>query len=127
MRSSGLLQEAGQWADKSERLYVLLHKYNLEALRKNPYMSGYHWWLFQDYWTSSNGIVDHYFRPKSISQGRGVEDSTATVVLLQDGLQRTYRGKNRLNLKLLVSNYSPDLLEGESDLRSEGRRKAARP
>ena len=55
----GLLQEANGWADKSERLYALLHKYNLESLRKNPYMSGYHWWLFQDYWTTSNARSAH--------------------------------------------------------------------
>ncbi len=63
----GLLEEATRWAEKSERLYAYLHKCNLEWLRKNPYLSGYHWWLFQDYWTSANGIVDHYFRPKSIT------------------------------------------------------------
>ena len=60
----GLLEEANTWSEKSERLCSLLHKYELEALRKNSCISGYHWWLFQDYWTSSNGIVDHYFRPR---------------------------------------------------------------
>jgi hypothetical protein len=107
----GLLEEAGRWAEKSERLYAVLHKANLEALRRNPYMSGYHWWLFQDYWTSSNGLVDHYFRPKSITKEE-VLQYNSEVVLLQDGLQRTYRGKNRLQLKLLVSNFSPETLEG---------------
>ena len=107
----GLLQEASQWADKSERLYAHLHKYNLETLRKNPCLSGYHWWLFQDYWTTSNGIVDQYFRPKSITPEE-VLKFNSPVVLLQDGLQRTYRGKDRLNLKLLVSNFSPSFIEG---------------
>ena len=108
----GLLQEANHWAEKSERLYLLLHKYNLEALRKNPYLSGYHWWLFQDYWTTSNGIVDHYFRPKSIAKEEVLKFNN-DVVLLQDGLERTYRGKGRLALKLLVSNFSPGPLQGE--------------
>ena len=108
----GLLQEANGWAEKSERLYALLHKYNLETLRKNPYISGYHWWLFQDYWTTSNGIVDHYFRPKSITREEVLKYNSA-VVLLQDGLDRTYRSKNRLELKLLVSNFSTEPLQGE--------------
>jgi len=112
----GLRREADQWAEKSERLYSLLHKYNLEAIRKNPFLSGYHWWLFQDYWTSSNGIVDHYFRPKAIATDDILKFNN-DVVLLQDGLQRTYRGKSRLNLKLLLSNFSPDILQG--DLRWE--------
>ena len=108
----GLLQEANGWAEKSEHLYTLLHKYNLESLRKNPFISGYHWWLFQDYWTSSNGIVDHYFRPKSITKDE-VLKINSEVVLLQDGLDRTYRGKTRLELKFLVSNFSTKPLQGE--------------
>lgn len=111
LKKLGYLQEAEQWAEKSERLYALLHKYNVEAIRKNRYLSGYHWWLFQDYWTSSNGIVDHYFRPKSIASGDVLKFNN-DVVLLQDGLPRTYRGKNRLELKLLVSNFSPGALQG---------------
>ena len=107
----GLFQEANGWAEKSEQLYSLLHKYNLEGLRKNPFLSGYHWWLFQDYWTSSNGIVDHYFRPKSIAKDDVVKFNN-DVVLLQDGLQRTYRGQEHLKLKLLVSNFSFERLQG---------------
>ncbi len=108
----GLLAEADQWAEKSERLYALCHKFNLEALRLNPYICGYHWWLFQDYWTSSNGLVDHYFRPKSITPAEVLQFNN-NVVLLQDGLQRTYRGRTRLDLKLLVSNFSSGPLPGD--------------
>ena len=108
----GLSQEANQWAEKSERLYALLHKHNLEELRKARYVSGYHWWLFQDYWTSSNGLVDHYFRPKSITREEILKINN-DVVLLQEGLERTYRGKSRMELKLLLSNYSPAPLKGD--------------
>ena len=83
----GLLQEANLWAEKSERLYALCHKYNLESARLNPYVSGYHWWLFQDYWTTSNGIVDHYFRPKSITKEEVLKYNNE-VVLLQTGLSK---------------------------------------
>ena len=112
LKTTGLTQEANLWALKSERLYLTLQKANFETLRKNPYISGYHWWLFQDYWTSSNGIVDHYFRPKSITREEVLRFNNA-VVLLQDGLDRTYRGKSRFALKLLVSNFSSDPLSGE--------------
>ena len=108
----GLLQEANAWAEKSERLCSLLHKYELESLRKNPCMSGYHWWLFQDYWTSSNGLVDHYFRPKSIAKEEVLKINNE-VVLLESGLEHTYRGKARLDAKLLISNYSPQPLQGK--------------
>jgi hypothetical protein len=112
LEKMGLLQEAAQWAGKSERLYTYLHKCNLESLRKNPYLSGYHWWLFQDYWTTANGIVDLYFRPKSITREE-VLAFNSEVVLLQDGLEMTYRGNSRLDLKVLVSNFSPEPLQGE--------------
>ena len=109
----GLLNEADQWADKSERLYVLCNKFNNEAMRKNPFIVGYQWWLFQDYWATSNGIVDHYFRPKSITTEEILKVNN-DVVLLQDGLQRTYRSKSRFDLKLLASNYSPEPLQGKA-------------
>lgn len=118
----GLLQEANAWAEKSERLYALCHKFNIEFARKSPYISGYHWWLFQDYWTSSNGIVDHYFRPKSVTPEE-VLQYNGDVVLLQDGLARTYRGGDRLQLKLFVSNYSPKNLQGNLnyEVQADGR------
>ncbi len=111
LQELGFLQEAGQWAEKSERLYALLHKYNQESLRKNPFLSGYHWWLFQDYWTTSNGLVDHYFRPKSIAPSEVMKFNN-DVVLLQEGLQQTYRSQERMGLSLSVSNFSPGPLQG---------------
>lgn len=108
----GLTAEADQWAEKSERLYALCHKCNTEAMRANPFISGYQWWLFQDYWTTSNGIVDLYFRPKSISPEEILKINN-DVVLLQDGVDHTYRGKARLKVKLLVSNYASTSLQGE--------------
>ena len=56
----GLLAET-PLGRNSERLYLLCHKFDLEALRKSPYISGHHWWLFQDYWTTFNGLVDLTF------------------------------------------------------------------
>ena len=108
----GLLAEADQWAEKSERQYAILHKMNLESLRKNGDLSGYHWWLFQDYWTSSNGIVDHCFRPKAGIRRQEVLDFNNDVVLLQDGLAETYRDNQHLHLRLLVSNYSLQPVQG---------------
>jgi hypothetical protein len=105
------LQEANLWAEKSEWLYALSHKFNIELARKNHYVSGYHWWLFQDYWTTSNGIVDHYFRPKTITTDEVLRINNE-VVLLQDGLDRTYRAGTRLDLSLVVSNYSAEPLVG---------------
>lgn len=112
LRKLGLEQEAAQWAEKSERLYALLHKCNVETVRKNPFLSGYHWWLFQDYWTTSNGLVDLYFRPKSIKP-QEVLKYNDDIALLQDGLARTYRGRDKLRITPVVSNFSADAIRSD--------------
>ena len=109
LRRLGLEDQQELWAANSERLYLLCHKLNLEDLRKQPNVSGYTWWLFQDYWTGSNGIVDHYFRPKSIKT-EDVLPFNGPVVLLLDGLQQVHQ-PGPLELRLLVSNYSTEPLE----------------
>jgi len=108
----GLLPQANQWAEKYERLYALCHKANMEGLRKNPHISGYHWWLFQDCYTSSNGLFDVCFHPKSITREE-VLKINSKVVVLQEGLGHTYRGKDRLAVKLLLSNFSSAALQGQ--------------
>ncbi len=110
LTQNGLLKEAGLWARNSEKLYLLCHKINTEAIRRNPYLSGYHWWLFQDYWTTSNGLVDTYFRPKSISPD-DVLPFNNDVVLLLDGVELAYRAGEELKGKILVSNFSADDLK----------------
>jgi beta-galactosidase len=109
LRQIGLLDENKLWAERSERLYLLCHKLNIEAMRRNPYMSGYHWWLFQDYWATSNGLVDTLFRPKSITPDEVLAFNN-DVVLLADGMDLTYRGKGPLAAKLMVSNFSAEPL-----------------
>jgi len=108
----GLLGEADLWARNSERLYLLCHKLNIEDLRRNPFASGHQWWLLQDYWTGSNGLVDAYYRQKPDLTPERVRRFNGDVVLLLDGLPPTCRGKGPLDAKLLVSNYSEDKFAG---------------
>ncbi|MBX7256747.1 MAG: hypothetical protein K1Y02_10325 [Candidatus Hydrogenedentes bacterium] len=110
----GLLTEAPRWSENSERLYTLLHKLNVEAIRKNPDLSGYHWWLFQDYWTTSNGIVDTYLRVKPGVDKESILQFNNDVVLVEDGLKLTYRSGEELASAQFVSNFSA------ADLKIEG-------
>jgi hypothetical protein len=112
LKTLGLDKEAVLWAEKSDRLYAFLNKHNVETARKNSYVTGYHYWLFQDFWTTSNGLVDLYFRPKSISAADVLKYNN-DVVLLQDGLKRIYRGRDKLKLTPIVSNYSDTTVAGE--------------
>ncbi len=103
--AAGLLEETDRWSDVSEKLYYFCHKTNLEAIRKNPLMSGYHWWLLQPWWPGSNGLVDAYRRPNSITP-EAVRQINGPVVLLQDGLELTYAGNQDATVNLSVSNFS---------------------
>lgn len=107
---AGLLDETANWSLQSEKLYYLCHKFNLEALRKNPKISGYHWWLLQPWYPGSNGLVDVHRRPNSITPEQ-VRQINGPVVLLQDGLQLNYRGREQVRLQLSVSNYSPNVFK----------------
>ena len=75
-------------------------------MRLNPRLSGYMWWLLQDYWTGSNGLLDTYFRAKSIRPAL-VRQFNSPAVLLQNGLPPTCSTEQPLRTKLLLSNYSP--------------------
>lgn len=110
----GLMEETPNWSLQSEKLYYLCHKLNLEALRKNPLISGYHWWLLQPWYPGSNGLVDVHRRPNSITPEQ-VRQINGPVVLLQDGLELNYRGNDQAKLLLSVSNYSPAAFK-EGDL-----------
>ena len=105
-------EEVEQWARASEEMYYLHHKANVESTRLNPEITGYHWWLFQDYWTTSNGLVDLFFRPKSIAPER-VRLFNAPLVLLQEGLRFSYRGGETAEMTFSISNYTAEAITGE--------------
>ena len=107
----GLANETEAWAKASEQLYLLEHKHNVESARKNENLSGYHWWLVQDYWTTSNGILDLFFRPKSIAPD-DVLSFNNDFVLLQDGLDFTYAAGDKAEATLSASNYATDSKTG---------------
>lgn len=103
---AGLLDETANWSLQSEKLYYLCHKANLEALRKSPHISGYDWWLLQPWYPGSNGLLDVHRRPLSATPEQ-VRQINGPVVILQDGLELTYRGRDPLRLQFSVSNFSP--------------------
>jgi len=106
LEKRGELEIAEEWADSSEKLYTLLHKYNIEAIRKNNDISGYHWWLIQDYWTSSDGIFDAHFNLKKGISKDEIANINARTSLLQEGLAYTYVSGGALRFEAMLSNYS---------------------
>ncbi len=102
---AGLLGEVPEWSKASQRLYLLCHKANIEALRKNPCISGYDWWLLQPWYCGSNGLLDVHRRPITVTPEE-VRRFNGPAVLLQDGLRQTYSGGEPARVELMVSNYS---------------------
>eukprot|EP00038_Savillea_parva_P019806 m.28947 g.28947 ORF g.28947 m.28947 type:complete len:1040 (+) comp4562_c0_seq1:52-3171(+) len=114
LNASGLLHENEQWSLNSEQLYRVCWKSNIEALRKNPLIYGYEWWLIQDYWGGDNGLSDTFLKPKSISED--IASFHANVVLLEDGLHESYISAESLNVQLSLSNFGLHEIEAGSTL-----------
>jgi hypothetical protein len=115
LKASGLLAEAEAWATASEQLYVLCWKIDVEDQRHNTMISGYQWWLIQDYWTANNGITDVLFDPKP-----GVADYitqfNARSIFLEDGLQLTYVSNDTLSVDLSLSNFGTGALPAGTEI-----------
>ena len=71
--------------------------------------AGYEWWLLQDIWTGSNGVVDHFLRPKLGVRDR-IKEFNARSIFLQDGLALSYASNATLSVDISLSNFgSADL------------------
>lgn len=92
------------WVANSNKLQSVALKTNFEAARRSPDISGYHQWLFQDYWNGSNGVVDMFYRPKGASAAEFRKFNSPTV-LLMDCPRRSFRSGETAKIKLLVSRY----------------------
>ncbi|MCR4921805.1 MAG: hypothetical protein K5945_08915 [Bacteroidaceae bacterium] len=103
--------EVEDWALASEQLYLTSYKYTIESARRNGSLSGYHLWQINDYWTSSNGLFDHFFRPKSIKPEDFLPFNSA-VAILQRGLRFLYTEGDTATCSLQISNYGPSPLQG---------------
>ena len=127
LQANGLLEESERWATRSDRLYVSNWKMLTEALRKSRYVSGYEWWLLQDYYGVGDGILDTHFQPKVTgAELLQFASMNAPVVLLaaqpEDDLPIPdasprfqtfgYVTNDTLSTSIHVSNYGLAAIEG---------------
>eukprot|EP01047_Picozoa_sp_COSAG01_P014799 COSAG01_NODE_729_length_14031_cov_24.502800_4_plen_771_part_00 len=115
LNASGLLHEVDDWATASEKLYVNCWKLDIEDHRHNPQISGYEWWLIQDYWTGNNGIVDTFLRPKP-GVAPYIAQFNARSILIQDGLGLSYVSGETLGVDISLSNFGVSDLPGDTKL-----------
>lgn len=128
----GLLGENALWSELSSKLFLFCWKNQVEAVRKTELLSGYEWWLIQDYWMGSNGIMDFFWNPKLSETGMAeVKSINAAVSLLiaepGDNLPGTddtnttsflrhYVSKDTLQTTVHVSNYGDSDISGSVTL-----------
>ncbi|MBE6413477.1 MAG: hypothetical protein E7035_02855 [Verrucomicrobiaceae bacterium] len=106
LAKQNMLDKSEQWGLASEKLMLRIHKHNIETIRKNPYITGYHWWLIQDYWTSSDGIFDFAFRQKEGYKTEEIRKFNSPVVALQNGLKFGYDTGEKISANFKISNFS---------------------
>ena len=119
LTAKGLLQENAVWSRSSSQLFAFCWKNNIEALRKTEQVSGYEWWLLQDFWTAANGILDTYYAPKHPKEAMALfKNMNAPIQLLvaefgdnlplpdsAPRLEKAYTSNGTLRTSLFVSNY----------------------
>ena len=106
VKQQGMEKIIDEWATASERQFVRLHKHNVEAVRKNPDIAGYHWWLIQDYWTSSGGIFDFGFKMKKGIKPEDITTVNSQTVILQKGLKDSYVKGEKISMDIFISDFT---------------------
>lgn len=120
------MSENELWTSCSNKLYLFCWKNKMEALRKTEKLSGNEWWLLQDFWTGSNGILDTYYEAKlTAADVDSIRVMNAPVLLTVaepgDNLpiaddaarfHRAYVSKQTLKTSIHVSNYGPAIKAG---------------
>jgi hypothetical protein len=104
---AGVGREYPAWVANSNKLQAAVLKTNIEAARCSPSISGFHQWLFQDYWNGSNGVVDMFYRPKGSSAAHFRKFNSPTVLLI-DSPRRSFWSGEKVAIKLLVSRYEDE-------------------
>jgi beta-galactosidase len=116
---NGLAGDYATYVRNSMRLQQLGRKYQIERVRRQQDVTGYHYWLIVDYpggtgegdsW--EEGWFDYFWRPKGITPREGQEINAAVLPLIGAGVSdRSLWSENNRPIDVTISNY------GQSDLR----------
>jgi beta-galactosidase len=116
---NGLAGEYATYVRNSMRLQQLGRKYQIERVRRQQEVTGYHYWLIVDYpggtgegdsW--EEGWFDYFWQPKGITPREGQEINAAVLPLIGAGVgDRSLWSGVPKPIDVVISNY------GQSDLR----------
>ncbi|MGH9371720.1 MAG: glycoside hydrolase family 2 TIM barrel-domain containing protein, partial [Vicinamibacterales bacterium] len=113
VEENGLSDLYPRYVRNSHRLQHLGRKYQIERVRQQPNVTGYHYWLIVDYpggtgegdsW--EEGWFDYFWRPKGITPREGQEINAAVLPLIDAGVHdRTLWSDATRQIGVTVSNY----------------------
>lgn len=116
--SHGLQSVYPTYVAHSERLQHIGRKYQIEKVRSDPRVSGYHYWLIVDYpggtgegdsW--EEGWFDYFWRPKSITPADGLRLNSAVLPMIDLPVEsRTLRAGEPRAVEVSVSNFGEDAI-----------------
>lgn len=119
IESNGLSEAYPQYLRNSHRLQQLGHKFQIERVRKQADITGYHYWLIADYpggtgegdsW--EEGWFDYFWNPKAVTPEEGRELNSPVLILIGNADDdRTMWNGSRKPIEILVSNYGDQPLK----------------
>lgn len=121
VEENGLMAQYPAYVRNSQRLVHLGHKFQIEAARMDPKVTGYEYWLGTDYpggtgegdsW--EEGWFDFFWRPKGITPEQGRQINSAVLPLVDAApAQRTFWAEEPKRVAVSVSNYGGRDLSGD--------------
>lgn len=88
-------------------LQKLCHKYNMEKLRLSPNYSGYHFWTLNDYYETTQGLLNSFFEDKAFTPEE-FRKFNSQCVLLFDTKTYSFSSEKKAKLKFKLSKYGSD-------------------
>ena len=89
VKENGMIDRYGLYVRNSHRLQQLGRKYQIERVRRDPKVTGYHYWLIVDFpggtgegdsW--EEGWFDYFWQPKSIRPAEGRTINNSVLLML---------------------------------------------
>jgi hypothetical protein len=112
---SGLSDQIPTFVDRSRRLKYEIQKCGLELARRNPKISGYHFWLIQGLSWCQEGIMNEFYDdPGDAVAEEFRRINGATALLLDDGNHRDFERGKPAALGIEVSHFGPRKLDKPS-------------
>lgn len=116
VQASGLENNYPQYLKNSRQLLQEGRKFQLERVRADKEVTGYHYWLIVDFpggtgegdsW--EEGWFDFFWKPKDITPEQGQTLNNPVLLMIDAGVgNRSFWNKHRKPLRVTMSNYGTD-------------------